>query len=264
MAGSWGVVVPVKRLELAKTRLAPYGEQARQELALAFAADVVEAATGAAEVLVVTDDARATELLTALGAHVAPDDPDAGLNPALAHGADLLRAQGQRGVATLSADLPALRTDHLRAALGAVGTGRAFVADLEGGGTTLLAAGPGSALAPAFGPGSRAAHLASGAVELVGSRGLRCDVDTPADLLCALALGAGRHTARVATSLGIVVRAATTRTWESTGGTAFDHDGNILPLAADALQGSGFRFLRVGQRVRLATAPDGSTRVALP
>lgn len=264
MAWSWGVVVPVKRLELAKTRLAPYGEQARQELALAFAADVVEAATDAAQVLVVTDDARAADLLASLGAQVAPDDPDSGLNPALAHGADLLRAQGQQGVATLSADLPALRADHLRSALGAVREGRAFVADLDGAGTTLLAAGPGSRLDPAFGPGSRAAHLTTGAVEIVGARGLRCDVDTPSDLLCALALGAGRHTARVATSLGIVVRAATTRSWDSTGGTAFDRDGNVLPLAADALQGSGFRFLRVGQRLRVATAPDGSSRVALP
>ena len=265
MAGSWGVVVPVKRLELAKTRLAPYGEQARQDLALAFAADVVEAARGAAQVLVVTDDERAAAVLSGLGARVAPDDPDAGLNPALAHGADLLRAaQPALGVATLSADLPALRTDHLRTALGAVGTARGFVADLAGTGTTLLAAGPGSDLAPAFGPGSREAHLGSGAVELVAPRGLRCDVDTPTDLLCALALGAGAHTTAVAAELGLVVRSATVRTWSADGGSAFGADGEVLPLGSDALQGSGFRFVRVGQRVRLATAPDGTTRVALP
>ncbi len=255
----------MKRLELAKTRLAPYGDQARQGLALAFAADVVETALLVARVLVVTDDDRAAELLRGVGAEIAPDDPDAGLNPALEHGAEHLRAdQPDLGVATLSADLPALRGDHLRAALGEAGSGRAFVADLEGTGTTLLAAGPGRALSPAFGTGSRAAHLASGAVELVGGRGLRCDVDTPSDLLCALALGAGRHTRAAAAELGIAVRVGTVRQWDVSGGSAFADDGAILPLAPDALQGSGFRFLRVGQRVRIATAPSGETRLSLP
>jgi 2-phospho-L-lactate guanylyltransferase len=259
------VVVPVKRLELAKTRLAAYGEQARQELALAFAADVVEAALAAGRVLVVTDDDRAGARLRELGAEVTSDDPDAGLNPALTHGADLLRAQQpELGVATLSADLPALRPDHLRAALSDVGTGRGFVSDLEGTGTTLLAAGAGSELDPAFGQGSRAAHLGSGAVELVAARGLRCDVDTPTDLLCALALGAGRHTRAAAAALGLVVRSATVKTWDPEGGSAYTDDGGVLELGADALQRSGFRFVRVGQRVRVATSPEGGTRLALP
>ena len=48
MAVSWGVVVPVKRLALAKTRLASYRDDLRQALALAFAADVVDAALGCA------------------------------------------------------------------------------------------------------------------------------------------------------------------------------------------------------------------------
>jgi 2-phospho-L-lactate guanylyltransferase len=259
------VVVPVKRLELAKSRLAPYGEQARRDLALAFAADVVEAARGAARVLVITDDELAAGRLSELGAEVARDDPDAGLNPALTHGAELLRSGApELGVATLSADVPALRTDHLRAALAGVGDGRGFVADLEGTGTTLLAAAPGRALEPAFGPGSRGAHLASGARELVAPRGLRCDVDTPTDLLCALALGAGRHTRAVAAQLGLVVRSATVRTWDDGGGSAFGDDGSVLPLGPDALQRSGFRFVRVGQRVRVARSPEGTTRLALP
>lgn len=203
MAVSWGVVVPVKRLSLAKTRLASYGDATRQELALAFAADVVLAAREAARVLVVTDDPAAATLLRALGAEVTADDPDAGLNPALAHGADLLRAADRAlGVATLSADLPALRTDELRAALDQVGAGqRGFVVDLAGTGTTLLAAGPGTELDPAFGPGSRAAHLASGARELVAGPGLRRDVDTPDDLRAALALGVGPRTSAVAREL---------------------------------------------------------------
>jgi 2-phospho-L-lactate guanylyltransferase len=197
VADSWGVVVPVKRLALAKSRLGSYGDERRQALALAFAADVVLAAAMVARVLVVTDDPQAAAVLGALGAQVVPDDPDAGLNPALEHGAELLRAADpDLGVATLSADLPALRAPDLQAALRRVGPGqRGFVVDHSGSGTTLLAAGPGSALHPSYGPGSRTAHLASGAVELIAAESLRLDVDTPADLAAAVALGVGPHTA---------------------------------------------------------------------
>jgi 2-phospho-L-lactate guanylyltransferase len=181
---------------LAKSRLAAYGDERRQALALAFAADVVLAAVTVAEVLVVTDDERAGPILAALGARVVPDDPDAGLNPALAHGVELLRAGSpQLGVATLSADLPALRAADLAAALADVPAGRrAFVADVDRTGTTLLAAGPGAELLPAYGPGSRATHLASGAVELEAAESLRRDVDTPDDLAAAVLLGVGPHT----------------------------------------------------------------------
>lgn len=199
MKGSWGVVVPVKRLVLAKTRLASYGEQARQDLALAFAADVVTAACEVAEVLVVTDDARAADLLTGLGARVVPDDPDAGLNPALQHGADLLLTDV---VATVSSDLPALRSEDLADVLRRVGPGvRAFVADVAGTGTTLLAAGRGTVLAPAYGPASRDAHLRSGAFEVDAAASVRQDVDTPDDLRTVVALGVGTHTRDVLTGL---------------------------------------------------------------
>lgn len=186
----------MKRLSLAKTRLAAYGDEQRMALALAFAADVVLAAMKVARVLVVTDDDRAARVLAELGALVVADDPDAGLNPALEHGAELLRAQlAVRGVATLSADLPALRSEDLAAALDEVKPGdRAFVVDHAGTGTTLLAAGAGCALRPAYGPGSRAAHRASGATELEAAQSLRLDVDTPSDLAAAVALGVGAHT----------------------------------------------------------------------
>ncbi len=196
-------MVPVKRLELAKTRLSAYGENHRQELALAFAADVILAAREVARVLVVTDDPRARTLLAGLGAEVIPDDPDSGLNPALTHGAAQLRQQPGIGVATLSADLPALRGQDLLQALEQVRPGtRGFVVDVAGTGTTLLAAGPGADLEPAFGPGSRAAHLASGAVELEADVRLRQDVDTPEDLRTTARLGVGPHTAAVLEHLG--------------------------------------------------------------
>lgn len=199
-------MVPVKHLSVAKSRLAAYGDASRRALALAFACDVVAAALGCdlvTQVLVVTDDPEAAHALHALGARVVPDDPDAGLNPALAHGADLLRVGDPGlGVVTVSADLPALRPADLATVLAAVPPGgRAFVADSSGSGTTLLAASAPAPLAPAYGPGSRAGHEASGAVELAGTPALRRDVDTPADLRDAIALGVGERTAAVAADL---------------------------------------------------------------
>lgn len=194
---SWGVVIPVKRLALAKTRLGAYGDERRQALALAFAADVVLAAALVGRVLVVTDDEQAAPVLAGLGAWVVPDDPDAGLNPALEHGAELLRGQDPGcGVAALSADLPALRAPDLAAVLRRVGPGRrGFVADRAGSGTTLLAAGPGALLGAVYGPGSYGAHLGSGAEALIAAESVRLDVDTPQDLADAAALGLGPHTA---------------------------------------------------------------------
>jgi 2-phospho-L-lactate guanylyltransferase len=198
----WSIVVPAKRLAAAKTRLAPLtGALAddvgvgHAELVLALLADTVAAARDSpavARILVVTDDPRATAVVTGLGARTVPDEPDSGLNAALAHGA---RAASGGPVAALSSDLPALRADELTAALhAAAALPRAFVADAAGSGTTLLAVLEGD-LAPRFGPGSAAAHAAGGAVPLAGDwPGLRQDVDTPADLHAACWLGVGPRT----------------------------------------------------------------------
>lgn len=206
---TWGVVVPVKRLDVAKSRLAAYGDAVRRELALAFALDVVAAALACPvvrRVLVVTDDAQAAAAVVGLGAEVAPDSPDAGLNPALSHGGDLLRAHDPAlGIVTLSSDLPAATAADLEVLLREVRPGRrAFVADALGSGTTVLAAAAPAPLLPAYGPGSRDRHQASGAAELPGAAGLRRDVDTPADLREALRLGVGERTAAVAARLPVL------------------------------------------------------------
>ncbi len=200
----WCLVVPVKRLDHAKTRLDGPFATYRRDLALAFALDTVAAALSCpivSAVLVVTDEPEAAERLSALGAEVTGDDPDAGLNPALAHGAGLVvgRHPGT-SVGTIAADLPALRPDELAAALGRAGAHpRAFVRDLEGGGTTLLLARTVTDLRPAFGPRSAQRHLDGGAVEVAADDlpTVRADVDRPADLEAALGLGVGPATAAV-------------------------------------------------------------------
>ncbi len=94
--GFWSLVVPLKPLGAAKTRLAgAFAPAQRRRLALAFALDTVAAALtcGAVrDVVVVTDDGEAAAELSALGAGVVRDRPAAGLNAALAHGAAAVRA----------------------------------------------------------------------------------------------------------------------------------------------------------------------------
>ncbi|WP_086055207.1 2-phospho-L-lactate guanylyltransferase, partial [Protofrankia coriariae] len=233
----WVVVVPVKPLATAKSRLA---RPDRAALALAMAQDAVAAASavghGTVEaVMIVTNDGVARAGMAALSGPgptgrpatdgtpatdgaaltggtpaaggrivVVPDMPDTGLNAALAHGAALAaRWWPDAGVAALSADIPALRPAHLRAALLAVPAGgRGLVADADGTGTVLLAAAAGTPLAPRFGPASRAAHIRSGARDLTGPlggsvRGLRRDVDTVEHLWEAVSLGVGPWTRQV-------------------------------------------------------------------
>ncbi|MBZ6083794.1 2-phospho-L-lactate guanylyltransferase [Streptomyces olivaceus] len=205
----WTLVVPVKPLARAKSRLSDTADDGvRPGLALAFAQDTVAAALACpavGDVAVVTDDARAGRELRELGAAVVADEPGGGLNAALAHGAAAVRAaRPESPVAALNADLPALRPAELARALSAAAEfPRAFLPDAAGIGTTLLTALPGRELAPAFGPDSRARHRASGAAELrLGAvDSVRQDVDTGSDLRTALVLGVGPRTAAVAARL---------------------------------------------------------------
>ncbi|TVL94317.1 2-phospho-L-lactate guanylyltransferase [Streptomyces sp. SAJ15] len=203
---TWTLVVPLKPLSRAKSRLADaVPRDRRPRLALAFAQDTVAAALACEavrDVVVVTDDPRAACELSALGAHVVPDAPGRpapGLNAALAQGARAVRARRPHApVAALNADLPALRAIELAQVLEAAAAhSRAFLADAAGVGTTLLSAVGGVELAPAFGGASRARHRASGAWELAltGVDSVRQDVDTAEDLGSALRLGVGPRTA---------------------------------------------------------------------
>jgi 2-phospho-L-lactate guanylyltransferase len=205
---NWSLVLPLKPLARAKSRLAPFAGQHRGELALAFALDTVAAALSCpsvARVLVVSQDPVAGARLAALGAVVVTDEPGGGLNPALSHGAaHARRLRPGTPLAALSADLPALRPEELARVLdAAAGAGRAFLADAPGLGTTLLACSPGEPLAPAFGGASRQRHAAGGARELTLADvpSVRRDVDTGEDLAAALALGVGPHTRAAATAL---------------------------------------------------------------
>jgi 2-phospho-L-lactate guanylyltransferase len=237
---SWTVLLPVKVLARAKSRLAVLAGDRRRELALALASDTVTAVLGCPEVarvVVITSDPVAGPLLAGLGAVVVADEPadrsdrsdrlgtpgtldsagaapllgDLGvqdlLNAALRHGAAVAaRRWPGTGLAALTADLPAMSPAELATALRAAGSApgaAAFVPDAAGVGTTLYAVPPGGEFLPLFGGASRARHAAAGATELglAGVTGLRRDVDTPDDLREALALGVGPFTRAVAADL---------------------------------------------------------------
>ncbi len=205
--GCWCLVVPVKRLTKAKTRLALVAGSHRVDLALAFALDTVEAALACElvrAVVAVTDEPVAARRLGKLGATVIGDTPDAGLNPALVHGGVVARAAHQDcGVGALSADLPALRAAELALALRqARDHEMSFVRDAGGAGTTLLLAGPGGRFEPQFGAASANLHAKAGAVELTGAlQSVRRDVDTEQDLAAAAVLGLGARSAAVVARL---------------------------------------------------------------
>jgi 2-phospho-L-lactate guanylyltransferase len=224
---SWTVLLPVKVLARAKSRLAVLAGERRRELALALAADTVTAAVACqdvARVVVITSDPVAGPLLAALGTVIIPDEPldlkaapaapgaaalgvQEALNAALRHGAgEAARRWPGTALAALTADLPALRPAELSAALrraGAAEGAASFVPDAARVGTTLYAVPPGGEFCPLFGGASRARHAASGAAELAGDdlAGLRRDVDTPDDLRAALTLGAGPRTTALAGEL---------------------------------------------------------------
>ncbi|MFD9942544.1 2-phospho-L-lactate guanylyltransferase [Nonomuraea sp. NPDC059023] len=203
MSIRWSLVIPVKTLVAAKTRLAAATGPHRTRLAVAVACDTVSAALSCplvARVVVVTADPAAAGPLGALGAEVV-HDPDRGLNTALRTGAaHAVRLAPHEPVGALQADLPTLRPTELAAVLTAAADhDQAFVPDALDVGTTFYGVRPGVPFTPRFGGESRAKHLAGGAkeLELTGIDSVRRDVDTPDDLRAAILLGLGRHTAAV-------------------------------------------------------------------
>lgn len=192
----FGVIIAVKNLSTAKSRMAPsLPVSERTQLVLGMLAHTIAVASHAVGVVaVVSPDRTAQEAATGGGALFIFDDtpehhPDP-LNNALRIAETELR-QSVSNLVVLQADLPAVTVPELVGALTAASLHpRSFVADRHGTGTAALI-GMGVELNPLFGSDSARRHRDSGAVELTGDwPGLRCDVDTAEDLAVARSLGA--------------------------------------------------------------------------
>jgi 2-phospho-L-lactate/phosphoenolpyruvate guanylyltransferase len=195
------LLIAVKRLAAAKTRLAPiFSAATRESVVLAMLVDTITAASAVAAVTVVTPDDVAADAARQLGAQVLTDPTPQGhrnpLNNAITTAEATLR-QSTPNIVVLQGDLPALQPRELSEAITAARVyRRSFVGDRHGTGTSALFAF-GVPLDPHFGPDSARRHRHSGAIELTGAwPGLRCDIDTPDDLMAARRLGVGAATAQ--------------------------------------------------------------------
>lgn len=198
----WTAVLALKPLAQAKTRLrCELSNEQRASLALAMAGDAVESALACAVIgrcLVVTADRFAAATLRRLGASIALEPAPRGLNAAFELGRQWVLGSGGGRLALMMADLPECRPAALEDFLNLVPERRAgLVADLDGTGTTLLAAADARIVRPRFGPDSRRRHAEAGAMDLTSAVAaeLRRDVDDWAALTSLSA--AGRHTRAV-------------------------------------------------------------------
>jgi 2-phospho-L-lactate/phosphoenolpyruvate guanylyltransferase len=207
MGGDIALIIAVKRLAAAKTRLAPvFSAPTRERVVLAMLLDTITTAIKVPAlrgITVVTPDNVAAEAARQLGADVladpTPDRHPDPLNNAITAAESVVTSAPDppANIVVLQGDLPALQQQELAEAIAAARAHpRSFFADLQGTGTVALFAF-GTSLQPAFGPDSAQRHRRSGAMELTGAwPGLRCDIDTPDDLQVARRLGVGPATAQ--------------------------------------------------------------------
>jgi 2-phospho-L-lactate/phosphoenolpyruvate guanylyltransferase len=183
------VLIPLKRLDAAKTRLAPaLTNDERGRLMAGMLGRVARAAVraGAGRVALASSDPAAPGLARGLGVECLSD---AGLpwNEGLVHARSLLDRPAA-AVLYLAGDLPLLDAADVTALVEAGGEGTAVIGRAHDGGTNALWVCPATALVPAFGAaGSASVHAARArelglAAVVVDRPGIAHDVDTPADL----------------------------------------------------------------------------------
>jgi 2-phospho-L-lactate guanylyltransferase len=187
-------VIPIKRLEAAKSRLASVlPDDERQSLVLGLLGRTLEAVRGCAAVERVALCTPDHALAGRYGAEWVPDA--GGLNASLRASARWALSSGASALLILPADLPLVTVADVDAVL-AAGNGweGITIAPCTDGGTGALLLCPPDVIAPSFGPDSYARHVALARgipIRTVRREGLALDLDSEADL-AALRSGACR------------------------------------------------------------------------
>ena len=169
---SIAAVLPIKRFASAKQRLAL---DERADLMRDMASRVLAALRDSSldRVYVVTGDPDAARLAREHGADVVDEGPLRGHSGAALLGVDAAVRGGATRVLLVAGDCPLLTVAEVDALLDAHrGEGVVVLPDRHGTGTNGLLLAPPGAIAPAFGPGSRARHE-----ELAAAAGVACTVD---------------------------------------------------------------------------------------
>ncbi len=183
------VLIPLKRLDAAKSRLRPALSGAeRRRLMAAMVGTVARAALAAdvGRVALASSDPDAPALAAGLGIGCVSDGGLA-WNAGLVHARLGLEAPAP-AVLYLAGDLPLVEPDDVVALAAAGGEATVVVGRAHDGGTNALWVAPAAALPPAFGTrGSAGVHaaraVAAGLTPVIVDRpGLAHDVDTAADL----------------------------------------------------------------------------------
>lgn len=187
-------VVPCKKLEIAKHRLAPVlSAEERRCLVSAMLSDVLGVLTNITAlngVAVISSDPDITVLARSLGVRCCLSDNDAGLSAALTLASGILSKDGAKGILAIPGDLPLLASDHVMRTLEAVADSPAvaLAPDRKNRGTNLLAMTLPGAIPYQFGGLSFRAHVAaarSRGIEpvVIQTEGLGLDIDTAEDLI---------------------------------------------------------------------------------
>jgi 2-phospho-L-lactate guanylyltransferase len=184
-------IVPVKRLGLAKARLAPVlSRSERAELARTMLHDVMTTLCATPQltgIVVVSGDPTVAKLATLFEARVVADVIESGVNSAVQQGLRTLDMSA--GALVVPADVPFATSADLQAVIRELDQHPIVLAPaLSDGGTNALAMRRPDLIAPSFGDDSFARHQAlardaSLGCGIVRSERLGRDIDDPCDLV---------------------------------------------------------------------------------
>ena len=186
-------IIPVKRFENSKSRLAPLlGLQDRITLAGLMLDDTLAALAAPGcfeEILVVTGDPRAKEIAGRRGAGIIFQEKDAGVNSAVALADAYSAKAGAQATVVVPQDLLLMNAGDIASvcALAKDGPCVALCPSLRFDGTNILLRRPPSAIATRYDDNSyenhlRAARAAGLPVRIIDSKNLMFDLDTPEDV----------------------------------------------------------------------------------